>query len=117
MQNLVAFPGYLSFVLRLLLVFGIGFLLPVFLVLLNLVGVFSGRRMSRYRPWIVLGIFLFAAVATPTGDPITMLLLAVPMWVLFEAAVVVCRLIDRRRRARGAAEDFSGLDDDAASAL
>jgi sec-independent protein translocase protein TatC len=95
--NIVLFSDYLSFVMRLVLVFGIAFLLPVFVVLLNAVGVLSGETLSNTRRWTVLGIFVFAAVATPTGDPITMLLLAGPMWILFEAAVLVCRLRDRRR--------------------
>ncbi len=102
-SNIVSFADYFSFVLRLELVFGIAFLLPVFVVLLNLVGVFAGRTLSRSRPWIVVGIFVFAAVATPTGDPITMLALAVPMWVLFEIAVVICKMNDKRR-ARQLAE-------------
>jgi sec-independent protein translocase protein TatC len=94
--NIVSFAHYFNFVVRLELVFGIAFLLPVFVIMLNLVGVFAGRTLSRARPWVIFGIFVFAAVATPTGDPITMLMLAVPMWVLFEAAVIVCRFNDRR---------------------
>jgi sec-independent protein translocase protein TatC len=64
--------------------------------MLNLVGVFAGRTLARVRPWVIFGIFAFAAVATPTGDPITMIMLAVPMWILFEIAVVICRINDRR---------------------
>ncbi len=101
--NIVAFKEYFQFVIRLELVFGVAFLLPIFVILLNLVGVFAGRTLSRARPWIVIGIFVFAAVATPTGDPITMVMLAGPMWILFEIAVVVCRLNDRRH-ARQLAE-------------
>jgi sec-independent protein translocase protein TatC len=96
-SNIVSFSQYFSFVMRLMLVFGVAFLLPVFVVLLNAVGVLSGETLSHTRRWTVLGIFVFAAVATPTGDPITMLTLAGPMWILFEAAVLVCRLNDRRR--------------------
>ncbi len=116
-SNIVSFTNYFTFVVRLELVFGIAFLLPVFVVLLNAVGIFSGATLSNARRWIVVGVFVFAAVATPTGDPVTMLLLAVPMWLLFEAAVLICRLNDRRR-ARGASEpDLSGLADDEASPL
>jgi sec-independent protein translocase protein TatC len=111
--NIVLFSDYLSFVMRLVLVFGVAFLLPVFVVLLNAVGVLSRETLSSTRRWTVLGIFVFAAIATPTGDPITMLMLAGPMWILFEAAVLVCRLNDRRRaRAAGPA-----IDDDVASEL
>jgi sec-independent protein translocase protein TatC len=111
--NIVLFSDYLSFVMRLVLVFGIAFLLPVFVVLLNAVGVLSRETLSSTRRWTVLGIFVFAAIATPTGDPITMLMLAGPMWILFEAAVLVCRLNDRRR----ARQAGPAIDDDVASEL
>ncbi len=111
--NIVAFTEYFNFVLRLMLVFGVAFVLPVFVVLLNAVGVLSRETLSNARRWIVVGIFVFASVATPTGDPITMVMLAVPMWVLFESAVLICRFNDRRR-ARELGVD---LDDDEASPL
>lgn len=111
--NIVLFSDYLSFVMRLVLVFGIAFLLPVFVVLLNAVGVLSGETLSNTRRWVVVGIFVFAAVATPTGDPITMIMLAAPMWILFEASVLVCRYNDRRR----ARELGPKIDDDVASPL
>ena len=111
--NIVLFSDYLSFVMRLVLVFGIAFLLPVFVVLLNAAGVLSGETLSNTRRWTVLGIFIFAAVATPTGDPITMIMLAGPMWILFETSVLVCRIRDRRRARELGAE----LDDDEVSPL
>lgn len=116
-SNFVSFSRYFSFVVRLLLVFGIAFLLPVFVVLLNAVGVFSGAALASARRWIIVGVFVFAAVATPTGDPITMLMLAVPMWLLFETSVLVCRLNDRRRARNEAEEGLADLDDDEASPL
>jgi sec-independent protein translocase protein TatC len=111
--NIVSFTRYFGFVIRLMLVFGIAFLLPVFVVLLNAVGVLTGSTLSNTRRWTVLGIFVFAAVATPTADPITMIMLAVPMWALFEAAVLICRFNDRRR----ARELGADLDDDVASPI
>lgn len=116
-SNFVSFSRYFSFVVRLELVFGLAFLLPVFVVLLNAVGVFSGATLASARRWIIVGVFVFAAVATPTGDPITMLLLAVPMWLLFEASVLICRLNDRRRIKAGAAAGLTGLSDDEASPI
>jgi sec-independent protein translocase protein TatC len=115
--NFVSFSRYFSFVVRLVLVFGLAFLLPVFVVLLNAVGIFSGKTLSSARRWIVVGVFAFAAVATPTGDPITMLLLAVPMWLLFEGSVVVCRLNDRRRARASGEPDYDEISDDEASEL
>jgi sec-independent protein translocase protein TatC len=96
-DNLIPFADYLSFVIRLVLVFGIGFLLPIFVVLLNAVGVLRHETLASARRWVIVGIFVFGAVATPTGDPLTLMLLATPMWLLFEAAVVVCRVLDNRR--------------------
>jgi len=95
--NINDLGSYLQFILRLLLVFGVAFELPVFLVLLNFAGVVSGEKLGRWRRGAIFAIFVFAAVATPTGDPITMLLLAVPMWLLFEVAVVICKFRDKRR--------------------
>jgi sec-independent protein translocase protein TatC len=115
--NIIAFTRYFSFVLRLMLVFGLAFLLPVFVVLLNAVGIFSGQTLSSARRWIVVGVFAFAAVATPTGDPITMLMLAVPMWALFEVAVLICRVNDRRRARASTEPDYEQIDDDAVSPL
>ncbi|HLR94545.1 MAG TPA: twin-arginine translocase subunit TatC [Jiangellaceae bacterium] len=103
--NIVPINDYLTIIIRLLLIFGVGFLLPVFVVLLNALGVLTGKTLSNARPWIVVGVFVFAAVATPTGDPFTLLGLAVPMWLLFEIAVGVCRLNDRRQ-ARLAGNDI-----------
>lgn len=96
-SNYVVFSDYLSFVIRIVMVFGVGFLLPIFVVLLNAVGVLRHEALSSARRWVIVGIFIFGAVATPTGDPLTLMVLALPMWFLFEIAVLVCRAIDRRR--------------------
>jgi len=97
LTNLVEFNDYLSFFTRTLLVFGIAFEIPVFVVLLNMAGVVKGRALGAARPWIVVGSFVFAAVATPSGDPFTMTFMAVPMVVLFFVSEVIARLNDRRR--------------------
>lgn len=114
-SNLVEVDRYLSFILRMLLVFGVAFEIPLFVILLNLAGVVSGRALGRYRPWIVLGTFVFAAVATPSTDPISMLFLAAPMTVLFLISEVIARLVDRRRRRTE--PDYEQWDDDEASDL
>lgn len=112
--NLNALDLYLSFVLRMLLVFGVAFELPVFILLLNFAGVVSGARLSKWRRGAIFGIFVFAAIGTPTGDPVTMLLLAVPMWILFEIAVVICRIHDKRK---GGEPDYEQWADDEASPI
>ena len=95
--NLIESKGYVSFFIRTLLVFGIAFEIPVFVVMLNLAGILSGKTLGAHRAWIIMGTFVFAAVATPSTDPFGMLFLAVPMIVLFMISEVVARLLDRRR--------------------
>jgi sec-independent protein translocase protein TatC len=112
--NLVDFGRFFSFISRMLLVFGIAFEIPLFVIMLNLAGVVSGKALGRYRPWIVIGTFVFAAVATPSTDPFSMLFLAIPMLVLFLVAEVIARLVDRRR-GRGGAD--AELADDEQSVL
>ncbi len=111
--QLTDFGEFFTFITRMLLVFGIAFEIPLFVVLLNLAGVVSGKAMGRYRPWVVLGVFVFAAVATPSTDPYSMLMLAIPMTALVLLSEMIARLIDRRRRQTPAQE----WDDDTASTL
>lgn len=119
-ENIVSVDRYLSFFLRTVLVFGVGFLVPLLLVLLNFAGVLTGRRLISWWRWIIVSVILFAAVATPTGDPINLLLLAGPILLLVAIAVGVCVLNDRRRarrRIRNGEPDFTQYDDDETSPL
>ena len=113
--SIVDFNDFLSIVIRLMLVFGLGFEVPVFVVMLNLLGVLPARKLAGWWRQITLGIFLFAAIATPTGDPLTMTVLAVPLCVLVVLSYLVARANDIRRGQRDI--DYSDLDDDAASPL
>lgn len=94
--------AYLDFVLKLVLATGIAFVLPVFLVLLNFIGVLQGRTILKGWRWAILAITIFTAIATPAADVISMILLAIPMIVLYFAAVGVALLHDRgvERRAQ-----------------
>lgn len=103
-ENLVNFDKFFSFIARMVFVFGISFEIPLFVIMLNLAGVVSGKTLGRYRPWIVMGTFVFAAVATPSTDPFGMLFLAVPMIILFFIAELVARFLDRRRGREQLAE-------------
>lgn len=100
-SNLLDLPYFLNFLIRLMLVFGIAFLLPVVLVVLNLAGVISGAQLGKARTYSIFGCFVFGAVATPSTDPFSMLMLAVPMTILYLAAELICRANDRARRRRG----------------
>jgi len=110
-KNLVEFTTYFSFITRMLLVFGIAMEIPLFVVMLNLAGVVSGATLGRYRPWIVIGTMIFAAVATPSTDPFSMLMLAVPMLVLFGLSEAIARLVDKAR-GRGNASTSQWADDE-----
>ena len=106
---------YLTFVTRFILAFGLAFLLPVFLVGLNVAHVLPARIMLKGWRIAVILIFVFAAMMTPTPDAWTMLVLALPMVGLFYAAVGVSFLLDRRRARQQ--PDWSNLADDEASPL
>jgi sec-independent protein translocase protein TatC len=108
---------FLTFYLRMMAVFGISFVLPLFLVLFNTLGLMSGATMARHWRGIVLAIFVFAAIAVPTGDPIGMSVLAVPICALYAAAVVFAKANDRRRAMRRAADPLNMLSPDEASPL
>lgn len=114
LTNLVEFNDYLSFFTRTMLVFGIAFEIPVFVVLLNMAGILRGKALGAVRPWIVIGCFVFAAAATPSTDPFTMTFMAVPMVVLFFVSEVIARLNDRRRDKN---KINAGLSPDEASPL
>lgn len=115
--NIISVDRYLSFFIRTILIFGVGFLVPLLLVLLNFAGVLSGRKLVSWWRWIIVIVAVFAAIATPTGDPINMSLLAGPILLLVAIAVGVCLLNDRRRGRKRAALglDFESLADDEAS--
>jgi len=109
--NLVRFDEYLDFVMRLILLFGIAFVLPLFLLLLNLIGLISGK--SILKPWrfAVFLIFLFTAAVTPTPDPITMTVLAIPICLLYFISGAAALLLDRRKYKK------DEIPDDAASKI
>lgn len=98
--NMLEINQFLTLELILVLVFGLSFLLPVVLVMLNLAGVLKGSQLAAQRSYWIFGIAVFAAIATPGTDPFSMLALAVPMAVLYLVAEVICRVNDRRRLAR-----------------
>lgn len=87
---------YYSFVLRLLLAFGITFQLPIFLFALAAAGVVTSAQLAHWRRWAILLIVIAAAAVTPTGDPLTLALLAVPLYVLYELTLLLVRFTLRR---------------------
>ena len=113
--NYVPVDRYLSFFLRMVLVFGISFLTPLFIVMLNIFDMLEAKAItSRWRV-VVLGVFAFAAVATPTGDPVNMTLLAAPVLLLISIATFIAWLNDKRRARKRQDDPVLGLSDDEAS--
>ena len=99
--TLITVSNYLGFAIAMLLIFGLAFELPLVMVLLNMAGVLTHKRFAKWRRMIIFLIFAFAAIFTPSPDPISMLLLAVPCVVLVEAAEIFAWANDRRRARRG----------------
>lgn len=90
---------YIMLVVMMMLAFGVGFLSPVLLVFLQLVNAITPRTLIKQWRYSIVGIFVVAAVITPSGDPISLLALAVPLTVLYLLAVLIGWLLTRRRPA------------------
>ncbi len=118
-SNIVDVSRYVSFFLNTVIVFGIGFLLPLFALLLNLAGVLPAKALISAWRWILLGTIVFAAVATPDGNPFTMMILALPIMVLLMIVMAIAWLHDRRKGERDAttqlADDEASIVEDATS--
>ena len=97
LNNLVRFDDYLSFVLRIILIFGLAFELPVFLVSLNLIGVLSGKAILKPWRFAIFGITVFVAAFSPTADPLSMAALALPLIVFYFGAGGIALLVDKKR--------------------
>ncbi|MBG0833066.1 twin-arginine translocase subunit TatC [Planomonospora sp. ID67723] len=110
----ITLDEYLGYVLVLLIVFGISFELPLLMVFLNVIGVLPRATVAKHRRMVIFIMFVFGAIATPGGDPFTMIALALPMVILFALAEGVMHLREKRA-PKG--EDFSHLSDDEASEL
>lgn len=95
--NLLDVNEFLKFTLQLMVVFGLGFLMPVVIVGANLMGVVSAAQLGKARVYVVFGTFVFGAAATPSTDPFSMLALAVPMMILYLIAELICRIHDKRK--------------------
>lgn len=94
--------AYIEFVIKMMLAFGLGFEFPLVLVFLQILGVVSHQALARQRRLAIVGIVVLVAVITPSGDPISLLALAGPMYLFYEGAIIFGKLRDRRRRKANA---------------
>lgn len=111
---LITVTSYLGYVIMMTFVFGIAFELPLLVLILNMAGVLTHERIKKWRRGIIFGVFVFAAVVTPSPDPFMMCIMAVPTVVLFEVAEGLAYLHDKRVAAN---DPYAGLSDDEASPL
>jgi len=115
-QNLIQVDQYLSFVMAMMLAFGLAFEVPLLIVMLNLAGILTHERFRKWRRLLIFTVFLIAGVANPSPDPVTMLILGGACAVLVEAAELIVWAHDRRR-ARLHPDLYAGLADDELSPL
>jgi len=98
--NIININNYLTFTLQLMVFFGVGALIPLIFVMLNFAGLLTGGTLLRAWRWLLIGCLTFAAVATPSPDPVNMFLVALPFMGIVAVAVVVMLLNDARRSRR-----------------
>ena len=92
-------PGsYLGLITYMMMAFGVGFQFPIVLLFLQLAGIVEPRTLGKGRRYAVVGIVTLAAVITPSGDPISLAALSVPMYIFYELSIVVGHVLTRRRR-------------------
>jgi sec-independent protein translocase protein TatC len=115
-SNLIQVDQYMSFVMAMLLAFGLAFELPLLIVMLNLAGVLTHERFRKWRRVMIFGVFLIAGMANPSPDPITMLILGGGCAALVEVAEFIVWSNDRRR-ARLHPDPYAGLADDQLSPI
>ncbi|WP_432540633.1 twin-arginine translocase subunit TatC [Kineococcus sp. SYSU DK002] len=116
-SNVISASVYIQFCMQIILAFGLGFLVPVVIVALNLAGVVSGKAVLKQWRLSVFISFLFAAIATPTTDITTMFMLVAPLLFLFFAATVIALINDKRRARKSDEPDYAQLSDDEASTI
>jgi sec-independent protein translocase protein TatC len=90
-------PGkYLGLLVLMMLIFGLGFEFPIVLVFLEIAGILKWQQLRSWRRYAVVGIFVVDAIITPSGDPITLIAMAVPMCLFYEASILIGRFALRR---------------------
>jgi sec-independent protein translocase protein TatC len=114
--NYIQVDQYMSFVMAMMLAFGLAFELPLLIVMLNLAGILTHQRFRKWRRVMIFGVFLIAGMANPSPDPMTMIILGGASAALVEVAELIVWSNDRRR-ARRNPDPYAGLADDELSPI
>jgi sec-independent protein translocase protein TatC len=93
---------YLGFVIKMIVAFGIGFQFPIVLIFLQIIGILDNRTLRKNRSYALVGIVVMVAVITPSGDPFTLMVLSVPMYLFYEISILYGVLRNRLLRKREA---------------
>jgi sec-independent protein translocase protein TatC len=96
-QNQPSLSDFLGTVTTLLLINGVVFQLPIIIYVLAFIGVVTAQQLGSYRRYALVAVVIIAAVITPTGDPVNLLLLAIPMYMLYELGIVLARFVPKRQ--------------------
>jgi len=95
-EELFAPSEYIGFVVKMMIAFGIGFEFPILLIFLQILGILDNKTLRAGRQYAVVGIVVMVAVITPSGDPFTLMVLSVPMYLFYEIAILFGRIRNRR---------------------
>jgi sec-independent protein translocase protein TatC len=106
-ENLYSPSKYLSLITYMMLAFGIGFEFPIVLIFLQMVGLVTPQKLASWRRYAFVGIVVLVAVITPSGDPYSLALLSIPMYVFYELSILVGRLMNRRNRSADSGSDLT----------
>ena len=115
-SQIIPYSDYLALLIKTMLAFGIAFVIPVVMVLLNFMGLVSGRAMLKAWRWIVFLSLAFTAVMVPTPEPVTLIAMSAAIASLFFGAIVIALIHDRRQARSGddnlADDEASSIDDE-----
>ena len=102
--SIISPAAYLGFIIKMMVAFGIGFEFPIVLIFLQVAGLISHETLRKNRHYALIGIVVLVALITPSGDPFTLMVLSVPLYIFYEISILFGRWRGRRERKQAAAE-------------
>jgi sec-independent protein translocase protein TatC len=97
---MITIGGFISFVLTLLIICGVTFQTPMIILFLGLIGLVDSRILAEKRKYVIVFFFVLAAIATPTPDAFTQIIVTIPLLFLYEVSILLLRIIEKRRPNR-----------------